>query len=89
MNHEASAAMRAALSEILRIANMPSGEKGRIGAVAHKARAALAAPARNCDIYPSYDDALGEYLRQTYEDGVCTRPNTTFGQWLLEEAKGQ
>lgn len=50
--------MREALKEILRIANMPSSEKNRIGAVAHKARVALAKPMRNCDVgTPEEQDA--------------------------------
>ncbi len=42
---------------------------------------------RNCDLYESYDEAMANFMCQTYADGKCKRPNVTFGQWLLEEAE--
>lgn len=83
-------ALRAALETILRDCK---GGKGYdhtgmkdkfFDAIEEQARAALAAPARNCDLFADYASAL-EYW-QTHEE--CAEVNGCFDVWLMARAEG-
>lgn len=49
--------------------------------------AALAAPARNCDLYATLDDARNAFFADYVPDETCSSA-TAFAIWLFDEAKG-
>ena len=70
-------------------ADLTNGEYDLLEAIVIKARAALAAPARNCDRFGGVEDKLIEACLN--ERGLLVTENfrDVFSDWLLEPAKGK
>lgn len=51
------------------------------------AKAALFAPARNCDLYKTLDDARNAFFADYVPDETCSSA-TAFAMWLFDEEKG-
>lgn len=90
-----AAIMREALKDALMLAEVSARDaasfngtiyKNGFAACAEKYKKALEAPARNCDLYKSKDEAWAVFEMQS-KDMWAADWGAAFAEWLLEEAK--
>ena len=87
-----AAAMRKALSDacyaMFNFLKTQNGVYEEMAKALDKAKAALAAPPRNCDRFATLDDARNAFFADYVPDETCSS-DTAFAIWIFDEVKGE
>ena len=76
------------LCELVEAEILDGGQINRTISAVEKARQALSAPPRNCDMYTTLDDARNAFFADYVSDETCSS-TTAFAIWLYDEEKGE